>query len=850
MRAALLLLFLSVSGWATTYPDLQGVSRPNPEPALPSYFDTFTPVTDSSTPAGTAPVLAEWHRIAQPGDALLVCADSNGTTMPAFISYGQTTAGNATTANPTIITSTATCSQITLPGSLPTSGMYFVWPQNLTGTGYPGAVNRTRLDWIGPDTAAVGDTVTLHGINFFYNSLTPVVYVGVNAGTMTQATVLSYTPYSVDFTVPSKSNGAYQVWINNGHGGKAAGQYGWDGPLTLTIQTATVNTGETLWTGTTFDVTTFGAVGDGVTDNKATIQMAVTTAAAVSNSTVYFPAGTYMTSLGWFLRNNVRFLGAGSGTTTIKLNSSFGVPQDGSFRDSFMFGDLASVTNSEIKDITLDSNGFLQGQHASDQGNKLIVTEGGMHFFKMKNVNFVTGQNDAFILKATTDHVWFTNCTVTGGTANFSGGSQCFADNDQWYGQYDKPDFIGSQGGIGISVTNCRAQDFNPAGSDATNPNPSHSDGRLFSVGGIGLKGVWIYNNTTLGLAPRNGGGHSTNAGEQVLWENVDQANGFGGLITSATASTVVIPKTGTSYANNYYVSVVNGKGQGQYRLITVDGGTGTLTVSPNWNVIPNSSSSIVINYLNTNTEVYSNSIQGRSDFNSYNSSSAGVQLYGNCSGFVVDNNAISQVQHGMYVWTIQDNNFNFSPSYFNIWKNNTVTNSKHGATLNYTNSQGVTYTVGTGMLGTLLASCTLNTMVTDGFTEIISDAAAFGSRTDSTLIYNNSAAFVPVGKEYPTPTDSRIVRTLFSANSIGTPTPTFTSTATPTPTFTATATPTSTSTPTPTPTSTATPNAAPTATLTPTPVPTTQPNISSGSVINPAKNVTGVNINPGSNIH
>lgn len=862
MRLIFALLMLSVSGWATTYPDLQGVTRPNPEPALPSYYDTFTPLTDSSTPAATAPVLAEWHRLAAAGDSIVVCADSNGTTMPGFVAYGQTTAGNGITANPAIITSTATLSQITLPSSLPT-GMFFVWAQNLTGTSYPAAINRTQLDWVGPDTLAAGDVATVHGLNLFYNGITPTVIVGTNGGSFTSAALLSYDAYSITFTVPALANGAYQVWVNNGHGGKATGQYGWGGPLTLTLQTATVNTGESIWTGPTYDVTTFGAVGDGVTENSAAIQMAITTAASVSFSTVRFPAGTYETKLGWFLRNNMRFLGAGSGSTIIQLNSQFGVPQDGSFRDSFMFGDLASVTNSEIKDITLDANGFLQGQHASDQGNKLIVTEGGMHFFKMLNVNFVTGPNDAFILKSSTDHIWFTNCTVTGGTANFSGGSQCFANNDQWYGQYDKPEFIGSTGGVGVDITNCRAQDFNPGGSDVTTPNPNHSDGRIFAAGGIGMRNVRIAFNTTSGLAPRNGGGHSTNAGEQILWESTDQVNGYGGPITSATASTLVIPKTGTSYANNYFATIVSGKGQGQKRQITVDGGTGTLTVSPNWNVIPDTTSSIVINYMNANMEIYSNTIQGRADYTAYSSSSAGVQLYGNCSGVVVDGNKISQVQHGMYIWTIQDNNANFSPSFFNIWKNNVVSNSTHGATLNYTNFQGVTYTVGTGMLANLLTSCTLNTMITDGFTETISDAATMPNRTDSTLIYKNSAAFVPAGKEFPTPTDSRVVRTLFSANSIGTPTSTFTATptrtATPTPTFTSTATPTFTATP--TSTSTATPLAGtPTFTATPTPTftitrtftPSTGVNhsIPNGVNIPNGKNISpGFNIVPGFNI-
>ena len=46
------------------------------------------------------------------------------------------------------------------------------------------------------------------------------------------ATVTSVNPYQVNFTVPSNlPDGNYNVWIHNGSGG----EYGWSGPLTLTV---------------------------------------------------------------------------------------------------------------------------------------------------------------------------------------------------------------------------------------------------------------------------------------------------------------------------------------------------------------------------------------------------------------------------------------------------------------------------------------------------------------------------------------------------------------------------------------------------------------------------------------
>lgn len=65
----------------------------------------------------------------------------------------------------------------------------------------------------------------------------------------------------------------------------------------------------------------FGATGDGVTDDAAAIQLAVT-AAVVGGFDLYFPAGTYLIGTAISVTNALTIRGAGQYSTSIKLNSA------------------------------------------------------------------------------------------------------------------------------------------------------------------------------------------------------------------------------------------------------------------------------------------------------------------------------------------------------------------------------------------------------------------------------------------------------------------------------------------------------------------------------------------------
>jgi parallel beta-helix repeat protein len=73
---------------------------------------------------------------------------------------------------------------------------------------------------------------------------------------------------------------------------------------------------------TSFNVKTYGALGDGSTNDYTAIAAAIT-AASVSGGVVYFPAGNYKIGTGLTISSsNVTLMGSGFGSTTITLNNS------------------------------------------------------------------------------------------------------------------------------------------------------------------------------------------------------------------------------------------------------------------------------------------------------------------------------------------------------------------------------------------------------------------------------------------------------------------------------------------------------------------------------------------------
>ncbi|GAB3468360.1 glycosyl hydrolase family 28-related protein [Azotobacter salinestris] len=137
-----------------------------------------------------------------------------------------------------------------------------------------------------------------------------------------------------------------------------------------------------------FNVKDFGALGDGVSDDRAAIQAAIDAAHAAGGGTVYLPAGEYRVSGGeqgvdgaLMMKSNVYLAGAGMGETVVKLLDGWNGDVNGMIRSS----GTEETHNFGVRDLTLDGNrdnnpegtvfGFYSGYKFGDGADRNVTIE-------------------------------------------------------------------------------------------------------------------------------------------------------------------------------------------------------------------------------------------------------------------------------------------------------------------------------------------------------------------------------------------------------------------------------------------------------------------------------------------
>ncbi len=206
------------------------------------------------------------------------------------------------------------------------------------------------------------------------------------------------------------------------------------------------------------------------------------------------------------------------------------------------------------------------------------------------------------------------------------------------------------------------------------------------------MRNMYWGGNTSHNAAPRDCNAVDCNKESKFALKMYSE----GGLRTdflSATASTISFSgnvNTSTQ-GGGVDVVIVGGRGAGQRRNIISASG-GVVTLERPWNVIPDSTSKIVIAATASQAAIYKNTFEGRATYHDHDSDSTAVLLYGNVQDMVVDSNNISQMRHGMM--TVALTSADGMSAYFLQYSNNTVKNSNSGLYVGSTfvneNSAGV----------------------------------------------------------------------------------------------------------------------------------------------------------------
>jgi hypothetical protein len=335
--------------------------------------------------------------------------------------------------------------------------------------------------------------------------------------------------------------------------------------------------------------------------------------------------------------------------------------------------------------------------------------------------------------------LFVTNCELIGKGIWLGASNQVFIDDCDFYGTNDTDFMVAQWGSYELSITNCTAQDFDTAQTWGW------GTGRFFTGGGIRTSGYksYVADNTTYNMGPRPGA--DQNVGEQVMWENGQTR--YRGVPSAATATTVTLPGLSTDYTGNDAV-IVSGKGLGQHRAI-VGYSNGTITVAPAWNVIPDGTSTVLVETIMDKLVVYRNSFQSKDGYASRaeHNATTGVVPYGGCYDWTVDSNTFQRTRTGIASVSIAPQpGADFQPCYFHLYANNNLQSNRWGATASVAGYTITGTDPGVAVLGFVYRGNNVTDSVKGSFAITSGTWFGVGKPVDMVVYEHNTGLNTPVG--------------------------------------------------------------------------------------------------------
>ena len=171
---------------------------------------------------------------------------------------------------------------------------------------------------------------------------------------------------------------------------------------------------------TVYDVSTFGAQGDGTTDDTASIQAAINAANAAAGGTVVFPGGNFLITGPLIMYSRIVFRGAGIRATVIKKGPrAFAYPMLVSPGFDPPVGNPTPIATWSLQNISFDGN-----RDAGALGNGVQIYSNGYSMFNVMIYN-CSGRGlfsacsleepaNGLPFEAQLVNVWIHHCTTGG----------------------------------------------------------------------------------------------------------------------------------------------------------------------------------------------------------------------------------------------------------------------------------------------------------------------------------------------------------------------------------------------------------------------------------------------------
>ena len=584
---------------------------------------------------------------AAPGDTIAVRGDGlDATSRYAIYPYSASGARGAAVKGE-LVSANGKLAMVRLPSNL-ANGVYEIVGQTATGNTNSAFVNAPRLAWSDTTELQSSGVVRLVGRNFkpFSTSTPTVKLTSLTTGAVLTATIVKALDNQIAFRVPvSALRGQYTVSVNNGLAGAASESAD---PILMTSKIVAADPFGlgVSWGGDFLPISAkvynfktdvrlpYRGKGDGVTDETQALAKDLIWVQQSGGGVLYVPAGTYLVDNNTArneIRPNVVLRGEGKGKTIFKTGYTY-TPTNAPREDAYPFvlwGEgqgLCGMCDFTIQNMNANakSNGILRGGPLAQTSNKVFI----------KNVDFQMGNGGGVWItmprKAVISDCNFTSTSLTMGPIGIGDAQEMqFVRNTLDWRASRCVFAFGKRNVFEGNTFRVDNAFHTPTSNETGGVELSYSQQVLFSDNDVVGYGPAI----TKG--PLDGEMLMTQLSCLPEFSCVGMVRAAAGRLLTPTANfpSTVWQSAGYPTLPRMVVSIISGKGTGQWRMATTWTPSSVMVDRP-WQVNPDATSRFSVSPLTNFQQTWiGNRISG---------GTAGMQIYQGAIDSVMDGNTLT----------------------------------------------------------------------------------------------------------------------------------------------------------------------------------------------------------------